>query len=77
MRGLAEPRIGAQQGAHEPGRLGVAGARRRRARNASITGVGRGAPGTARRVTAVAARTAALSSRGIEPWPHVPWTVSR
>ena len=36
-----------------------------------------GRPWTARRVTIVAARTAALSSRGIEPWPHVPWTVIR
>ena len=27
--------------------------------------------------TASAAMTAALSSRGIDPWPHVPWTVIR
>ena len=34
----------------------------------------RGSPGDARRRTASAARTSALSSRGIEPWPHVPLT---
>ena len=42
-----------------------------------IGAVSRGSPGEARRRMASAARTAALSSRGIEPWPHVPWTEMR
>ena len=37
-----------------------------------ITGVMRIGPGVARRSIARAARTAALSSRGMDPWPHVP-----
>ena len=43
-------------------------------RNSRITGVRRGSPGMARRRTTSAAMTAALSSRGMEPWPQVPWT---
>jgi hypothetical protein len=39
-----------------------------------MTGVNRIGPGAASRVTIAAASTAALSSRGIEPWPHVPLT---
>ena len=46
-------------------------------RNACMTGVGRGGPWTASRAIAAAARTAALSSRGMEPWPQAPWTVRR
>ena len=42
-----------------------------------MTGVIRIGPGTARRAMTAAARTAALSSRGIEPWPHVPRTAIR
>ena len=38
------------------------------------TGVIRGSPGVARRRTTSAARTAALSSRGSDPWPCVPVT---
>ena len=34
-------------------------------------------PGTARRSMTAAASTAALSSRGIEPWPHVPLIAMR
>ena len=37
-----------------------------------MAGVSRGGPWTASRSMTRAARTAALSSRGIEPWPHVP-----
>ena len=42
-----------------------------------MTGVMRTGPGAARRSIARAARTAALSARGIEPWPHVPVTWMR
>ena len=37
-----------------------------------MTGVIRIGPGTANRSMTAAASTAALSGRGIEPWPHVP-----
>ena len=40
-----------------------------------MTGVTVIGPGAARRSTTRAASTAALSSRGIEPWPHVPRTL--
>ena len=43
-------------------------------RNVTMTGVTRTGPGAASRSTTRAARTAALSSRGIEPWPQVPRT---
>ncbi len=39
-----------------------------------MTGVSRVGPWTASRPMTAAARTAALSSRGIDPWPHVPRT---
>ncbi len=41
-------------------------------RKRAMTGVIRTGPGSASRSIARAARTAALSARGIEPWPHVP-----
>ena len=43
-----------------------------RSRARAITGVIRIGPGTARRAMTAAASTAALSSRGIDPWPCVP-----
>ncbi len=42
-----------------------------------MTGVIRIGPATASRSTISAARTAAFSGRGIEPWPHVPLTWMR
>ncbi len=42
-----------------------------------MTGVSRMGPGTASRSTTRAASTTALSSRGIDPWPHVPVTTIR
>ena len=42
-----------------------------------MTGVIRIGPGTASRSMMRAARTAALSARGMEPWPHVPVTAMR
>ena len=42
-----------------------------------MTGVIRIGPGIASRRITSAARTTALSSRGIEPWPHVPRTAIR
>ena len=42
-----------------------------------MTGVIRTGPGTASRSMTSAARTAALSSRGIEPWPQLPVTWMR
>ena len=42
-----------------------------------MTGVRRVGPGLARRSMTAAARTAALSSRGMEPWPDVPRTAIR
>ena len=51
----------------------AAASRRKRA----MTGVRRVGPGLARRSMTAAARTAALSSRGIEPWPDVPRTAIR
>ena len=42
-----------------------------------MTGVIRVGPGTASRRITSAARTAALSSRGMEPWPQVPRTAIR
>ena len=37
-----------------------------------MTGVRRMGPGVASRSMTAAARTAALSARGMDPWPHVP-----
>ena len=46
-------------------------------KNSAIVAVSRGGPWTLSRATIWAARTAALSSRGIDPWPHVPRTEIR
>ena len=76
-RGLGQAGILAGQRpehAGPPRRRGWSAAPRK---NSAIVAVSRGGPWTLSRATIWAARTAALSSRGIEPWPHVPRTLIR
>ena len=69
---LGAPRVVARRGARRIAAASAGSSAAARSRKRAITGVRRIGPGTARRSMTAAARTAALSSRGIEPWPHVP-----
>ena len=72
---MGSARTGAVASRRSSSAVGLGSAAAASSRNRSTVAVRRTGPGTASRETTAAARTAALASRGMDPWPGSPWTV--